>query len=220
MEEKPLIINKEFIKPIAKKIVEMGIDFGAPYGPNFWIFTISPNGRIILPTKKTKGHPQMADKLIYPKDPILTMMAEHYYGKDVKDIHSLGKSYFMIFYGYINLDGKYFSDDYLHSTLFYSSLAIDPSKVYINECDSKVSEIIDTNNPHHCEHKQIELSKYVVFMKKRIFSLLEKYNLNENQIEELLQKLGKTKTEFLDEIEEQYKKEQRKKEEQEGPNDR
>ena len=211
---KPRIISRDRIEEIAMELLPEVPENNN--GIKNWIFTVTPDGEIIKPENMDYGHPAMAEYQIYPNNATLKMLADYFFKKknpkeSTELMPSVYKSYFMIFYGYINIDGSFINNEFQDIIVRYNSQTTNNCFISNNNISKNLEkegvEINDTNSEEHSGKEQLELSEKVPFFRKKILDLLEKYNLNENQIDELLGRLGKDEKQFLDELEEQFEKE-------------
>lgn len=200
-EKQPLTISYEKMKKIANKIIDRQIDWEYSTSDEYWMITITPSGKIILPTKDTSGHPSMAEKIIYPNDKFLDLL--YNYMMDDKNRSNLLMSYFMIQYGYINIDG--FSREPRIISCRYNPLALTVHTRALPDSMQKYCEMQSTINEEYSDSETIELSKKVPFFKKKILELLEKNQFSEKEVEKLIEKRGQTTKDFLDDISKTYK---------------
>ena len=204
-EQAPLTISCEEMKTIAKKIVDMKLDWFYESGDDYWLITISPSGKIILPNNETAGHPQMAKKLIYPNDKILQLLYKYFENEELNmktTDNDIKMAYFMIMYGYFNIDGYM---EYEKSTqCMYNPLALTAHTRALPNSLLNYCKIITTIDQNYAGLTEMELSKKIPFFRKRILKLLEVNKLNENEVEQLMAKRSQTEKQFLDEINTEY----------------
>ena len=210
MEEKitirhPQKIGKADIKKIAKEIREKKINWTWEESENFWLITIAPNGKIILPTKETPGHPEMATQLIYPNDPLLQYLFEYF--SEEKN-NGQKKSSFMIEYGYINIDG--YGNGETIEKIFYNPLTFTVyTETIINSLKREYGDINFYSNIDIEKSADVEYLRYVLkvsYVKKQIIDILKKYNIgNDENLEANLEKITKkSKKDFIIELEKEY----------------
>ena len=211
---RPNIISRDKIEEIATELLPEVPEIHA--GIKDWVYTYSPDGEIIKPESMDYGHPDMAEYQIYPNNATLKMLADYFFKKNnpkgSKELISpLYKSYFMIFYGYINIDGSFINDEFQDIIVRYNSQTTNncfiSNNIISKDLENEGVTLYDSSLNVISESEQLELSVKVPFFRKRILDLLNTYSLNENQIDELLRRLGKTKEIFLAELDEEYEKE-------------
>ena len=202
----PVIISRNKIEEIVSKEIIESQEPGATSSLS-WFFTISPTGEIIKPEKEY-DFDNMARYQIYPKDNILKMLAKHFYGEEFKDDYAffVDNHDFMLFNGYINIEGTYSNNSNENIRVEYNSNTSNDYYISKNivhrNLEQNGIQVRDTLK----EPQNEELSNKIPFFRKKINSLLEQFGLSENQINELLNRLGKTEKQFLAELEEKYKK--------------
>lgn len=200
---KSLTISKEQMRQIAQRIIKKEIPWKYEEGyKDYWLIIITPDGNILEPNKDITGHPEMARKVIYPNDKILSMLHRYLFEKNNMNLdNDVLKVYFMTFYGYIPIDG-YLEEDIVRCEYNPSALTLHTN--HLPESLKGYCDMQSTKNENNSGNFEMELSEEVPFFKRKIFDLLERYELRENEIDILLKKIGKTENEFLDGINDEY----------------
>lgn len=151
----------------------------------YWISVVKPNGYMILPSKdehEIKGHPDLAEKIIYPEDDILELLFDFF----IEEKTSIKKAIFMIYYGYSSINEEVdFEDEFGKPIIFYNPFAIKQSillKLFeLGEISSSVS--LDS-----ATEENIAFSMKIPFFTRKVTRKLQDNNIE--SLEDLLNKLG------------------------------
>ena len=196
---KSLTLSEKKINEIAKRIIKRKINWIYVYDKNFWLITISPDGKIIEPDRATGGHPELADAIIYPNDELLQLLYDYFYPKD--PYNEVEKSAFMIFYGYINIDGYI---DTREVTCKYNLKALTNKTRELPNSMSHYSEMADTSSADYSDEYQIELSDKVPFFKRKITAKIKEKYPDADINKEIKRMSKKAKRQLLNDIEDMY----------------
>lgn len=166
----PITLSKYDIQIIISDIQSKQINWtyrSEKYDKDYWSITISPNGTIIFPEEDIAGHPDFAEQIIYPNDKLLSMLFNFFRPKDSDN--AILMSQFMIFYGYINIDGH---TDMSEVKCQYNSQALTVQTRALPDSMKEYSELIDSSSPDISTNQEIADSRMVPFFKRKIIESL------------------------------------------------
>ena len=178
IELKPEMLEKGKFLYLAKKIHEKRKD-------NYWLMMMTPSGEILIPEEHYKSHGEMVIDIIYPAEPVLCMIYDHFFGKGTSRKHSslTEKTLFSLYYGYINVDGEVFVNqdgviDYDYPE-YEKSCRYNPHALTLQThcAEEKLREycsMYSVTDTHFAEKEQIELSKKIAWLRNRINGDIEK----------------------------------------------
>lgn len=198
---KSLTFSKSEIDKIALEI--QALKFQWEYTPlridnDYWLITVSPNGEIILPDSETVGHPKLATLKIYPINRVLGLLYDYFCPKDSDN--ELLMSTFMIYYGYINIDG-YINKNEIKC--IYNPEALTLKTIALPNSMRAYSEMADITSIEYNDVKGIKLARKVPFFRNEILKLT-KGNTSIECINDIIGRSKKAKKKALDEINERY----------------
>lgn len=151
----------------------------------YWISVVKPNGYMIIPSKdenEIKGHPDLAEKIIYPEDNILALLFDFF----IEEKTSIQKAIFMIYYGDSSINEEVdFENEFGNPKIFYNPFAIKQSILL------KLFELGETSSsvcPNSATEENITFSLKIPFFTRKITRKLQDNNIE--SLEGLLNKLG------------------------------
>lgn len=197
---KQLTLSKKKITRLANKIITERYKKGyKEIDEDYWCITVSPTGEIFLQEPEYRGHPDMAQKTIFPRDEALKVLYEYFFPDELDN--DVKMSYFMVLYGYINLDGYFYVDKV---TCRYNSKAITYKTRPIIDNMKEYAGMEDWASEELCTEEDTECAKKVAFFGNELKRILRsKYP--DIDINILLKKMKKEKIkEILCGIEKEY----------------
>ena len=149
--------------------------------------------------KIVNGHPDFAEKLVYPKDKVLAMLYDYFYPKDSDN--NIIMSMFMILYGYLNIHGHTETEEV---TCQFSSEALTIQTRSLPESMKEYSRLIDSSSSENSSNEILALSKMVPFFRDRVIEILKQENPDEDINQVVMKMSSRRKQNFLKAISTEY----------------
>lgn len=200
--QNPVAFTKGTIDELAEKIRAQKID--NPYNsfPNYFFFTVSPNGKIYLPNKKLCGHPQITEFQILKEDPLLRFILDKCVSEryEADDCGNIQWSILAVLFGYIHISGWGLVEEKYKCT--YNPFALNyvtkkiPSSINFNTISQTFTDLRKNSeenlktkyytftNSWESSEEQVKDSIRIPFFKKQLEKRCESRRLNPNQIYE------------------------------------
>lgn len=197
------ILEKDDMMTLISDINQAMKPFENEKEKNNWALIISTDGSIYGANKEMRGHPAIICNIIKPEDNFFKALFEYFYGESSWQ-NRCKVSFFSTMFGDVHMDGN-IEDGTVN--IRWNSMCISRDlKAFIKKMQGffTTCKLYNLNDIQYSGIEVVKLSRKVGFFKLGIEDLFKQYNIVDNDIYSLMNKMGMNKDEFFKWMESKY----------------